>query len=151
MQTLSVIIPCYNEVATIENLILNVNSQKQKIPTKLEIILVDDASTDGTSLLIKEKLLGMIDSYFRFETNSGKGSAVKKGIELSTGHIILIQDADLEYDPNEYNKLLAPILDGNADVVFGSRFMSIGPKRVIYFWHKIGNSFLTLLSNRLKS
>ncbi|MEA3297885.1 MAG: glycosyltransferase family 2 protein [candidate division Zixibacteria bacterium] len=144
--TLSVIIPVYNELSTIEELIRKVKSSP--IP-KIEIILVDDASTDGTRELIKNKLESEVDRVIYQPKNYGKGFALKSGFQHATGDIVLVQDADLEYDPSQYPTLIEPIITDKADVVYGSRFMGVGPHRVVYFWHYIGNRFLTLLSNML--
>jgi len=143
---LSIIIPCFNEVNTIEKIIDAIN--EAPYPFK-EIILVDDFSTDGTAEKIKREIDGTsrVHKIFYHASNMGKGAALRTGIEASTGDIVIIQDADLEYDPKDYSILLEPILSGKADVVFGSRFTGIGAKRVLYFWHRIGNGFLTLLSN----
>lgn len=139
---LSIIIPVYNEVDTIEQVIAKVRDVD--ISLAKEIILIDDASTDGTKDLL-ESFKGI--SCFFHETNQGKGAALKTGFMHATGDIVLIQDADLEYNPVEYPKLLAPILDGNADVVYGSRFVGSDSHRVLYFWHMLGNKLLTFLSN----
>ena len=145
---LSIIIPCYNEESTIKQIIEKINLQSDI--TK-EIIIVDDCSTDGTRLIIKKDLDNKIDKLVLNSKNEGKGYSIRKGIEVASGDIILIQDADLEYDPTDYNKLIKPIKDGLADVVFGSRFIGLGQRRVLYFWHTIGNKFLTLLSNMLSN
>jgi glycosyltransferase involved in cell wall biosynthesis len=139
---LSVIIPVYNEEDTIRKLYEAVKA----VPIDKEIILVDDFSTDGTRDIIRE----MADGTTRIvlhERNRGKGAALRTGFSHATGDIILIQDADLEYDPSQYPKLIKPILDGLADVVYGSRFLTGEYRRVLYFWHMCGNKFLTLLSN----
>jgi glycosyltransferase involved in cell wall biosynthesis len=141
---LSVVIPCYNEVATIERILDAVRSSPY--PDK-EIIVVDDCSRDGTRELLVGALRGRIDQLVLHEANQGKGAALRSGIKVATGAIVIIQDADLEYDPNEYSKILTPILEDRADVVFGSRFLGGAPHRVLYFWHSVGNGFLTLLSN----
>ena len=145
MKTLSIIIPCFNEVNTIQEIIGRVRASK--ITLQKQIIVIDDCSTDGTSELLNELLNNQVDIIYSQTVNRGKGAAIRKGLEFATGDVLLIQDADLEYDPDEYSKLLAPILENKADVVYGSRFLSTGPRRVIYFWHKVGNTFLTLLSN----
>jgi glycosyltransferase involved in cell wall biosynthesis len=141
---LSVVIPCYNEVATIDRILAAVRASPH--PDK-EIIVVDDGSTDGTRDRIAGELRPLIDQVILHERNQGKGAALRTGIRAATGDVVIIQDADLEYDPNEFPKLLAPIAEGRADVVFGSRFMGAAPHRVLYFWHRVGNGFLTLLSN----
>lgn len=142
---LSIIIPVFNELATLESLISKVEAVDLKL--EKEIVLIDDASTDGTTQLIENNFntSRFIKKYH--QTNQGKGAALRTGFSCATGDIIIIQDADLEYDPEEYPKLLAPILAGKADVVYGSRFMGGDAHRVLYFWHYAGNRFLTLISN----
>jgi glycosyltransferase involved in cell wall biosynthesis len=140
---LSVIIPAYNEKNTIQEVLHAItNSGIQS----LEIIVVDDGSTDGTRDILKKNKKQIQQLIFR-NNNGGKGAALRDGIMAATGNIVLIQDADLEYDPQEYRKLLEPIIQGKADVVFGSRFIGSNPHRVVYFWHYVANVFLTLLSN----
>jgi len=141
---LSVIIPCYNEKNTIRSI---VNAVKNSPYPHKEIIIVDDCSTDGTRDILKTEIQSNVDKVIYHSKNQGKGSAIRTGIKEATGEIIIIQDADLEYDPKEYPILVDPILQGKADVVFGSRFLGTGPHRVVYFWHSVGNTFLTLLSN----
>ncbi len=141
---LSVIIPCYNERDTIADLLAAVG---KAIPGEGEIIVIDDFSTDGTLELLKEELSGQYHKLLEHPVNRGKGAALRTGIAAATGDIVLIQDADLEYDPAEYPRLIEPIAQGQADVVYGSRFVGSGPHRVLYFWHRVGNGFLTLLSN----
>lgn len=141
---LSVVIPCYNERATIQQIVAAVRLSPYE---PKEIIVVDDCSTDGTRQYLKAELSNSVDRLLFHEINKGKGAALRTGIAAATGELIIIQDADLEYDPQEYSKLVAPILAGKADVVFGSRFMGEGAHRVVYFWHRVGNGFLTLLSN----
>ncbi|OUU25569.1 MAG: glycosyl transferase [Candidatus Endolissoclinum sp. TMED37] len=141
---LSIIIPCFNEDKTIEKVINNILEQEYK---DIEIIVVDDFSDDKTRHKLKNSLSSKIDKLIFHSTNQGKGAAIRTGIKETTGEIILIQDADLEYDPSEYTKLINPILSGRADIVYGSRFIGSNPHRAVYFWHKIANNFLTLLSN----
>tara|TARA_B100000767_G_C19775707_1_gene542438 strand:+ start:1865 stop:2560 length:696 start_codon:yes stop_codon:yes gene_type:complete len=143
---LSVIIPCYNEEKTIIKII---DAVKKQINENDEIIVIDDYSTDNSRKILKEDLSNKIYQLILNEKNFGKGYSIRKGIEEATGEIILIQDADLEYDPTDYIRLLKPIISGVADVVYGSRFVGSGEKRVMYFWHMIGNKILTLLSNML--
>lgn len=141
---LSVIIPCFNELGTIGQVIEAVRDSPVK---NCEIIIVDDCSTDGTRDLIKTHIASQVDQVIYHERNMGKGAALRSGFSAATGDIVIVQDADLEYDPQEYPLLLEPILNGKADVVFGSRFMGGRPHRVVYYWHRVGNGFLTMLSN----
>ena len=141
---ISVIIPCYNEAKTIELIVERVLAIKQY---DIEIIIIDDFSNDGTTEILKTKLTSKIRKILYNEKNFGKGYCIRKGIEKSNGDIILIQDADLEYNPQDYHKLLNPILNRNADVVFGSRFLGGEEKRVLFFWHSLANKILTLFSN----
>ena len=142
--TLSVIIPCYNEIETIRTLVDAVKAAP--VPNK-EIILVDDCSTDGTTDLLKNTIESLVAKVCYHTVNQGKGAALRTGIAAATGDYVIIQDADLEYDPAEYPLLLAPLLSGKASAVFGSRFSSGDAHRVVYFWHYIGNRFLTTFSN----
>ena len=139
-----IIIPCYNEIHTLDKIIDLVNDQKQ---VNKEIILVDDCSSDGTKELIEDKIFKKVDKVIYHKKNHGKGAAVRSGIKNSSGDIILIQDADLEYNPENYSVLLKPIIDNYADVVYGSRFMGPGPNRALYFWNRIGNKVVTTLCN----
>ena len=162
---LSVVIPVYNERVLIEDVLRRV----QAVPYDKEIVVIDDGSTDGTRALLQELAraqsegvqwlssqdgkphLCLLGIRFIFQDrNRGKGAALRRGFEAAMGDIVLVQDADLEYDPRDYDKLLEPILDGRADVVYGSRFLG-GPQRVHYFWHYVGNQFLTLLSDMLSN
>lgn len=144
MPRLSIVIPCYNEVHTVVSLLDAVHASP--IGDK-EVIVVNDGSTDGTTELIQTKLRDKIAVLINHENNQGKGAALRNGIAAATGDVIIIQDSDLEYDPQEYPRLIQPILDGKADVVYGSRFLGHNPHRVLFFWHYVGNRFLTLLSN----
>jgi glycosyltransferase involved in cell wall biosynthesis len=146
VHTVSIVIPCYNEVSTLEQLVDAVLAAPVE---SMEVILVDDGSSDGTRELIADRLAGRVGKVVYHERNQGKGAALRSGFAAASGDIVLVQDADLEYDPRDYPKLLAPILEGRADVVFGSRFAAGEPHRVLYFWHSVANRLLTLLSNML--
>jgi glycosyltransferase involved in cell wall biosynthesis len=140
---LSVVVPVYNERDTIAEIVRRVRA----VPIPKEIIIVDDGSTDGTRDVLAQLDRGDDLQVVLHERNQGKGAALKTGFMRATGEIVLVQDADLEYDPAEYPRLIQPIADGLADVVYGSRFISQGPHRVLYFWHYVGNRLLTTLSN----
>ena len=141
---LSVLIPCYNEINTIEKILDKVLAENK---FQKEIIVVDDFSTDGTRELLENKINNKIDKLILNQKNFGKGYSLKKAVEVASGDIILVQDADLEYDPSDYEKLIKPIENGYADVVYGSRFIGSEEKRVLYFWHSLGNLILTSISN----
>jgi glycosyltransferase involved in cell wall biosynthesis len=143
---LSVVIPCFNEAKTIGAVL---EAVRRHAPEGTEIVVVDDGSTDGTKDLLHGALRGLIDHVVIQDRNQGKGAAINRGFAAATGDILLIQDADLEYDPADYAALLRPILSGKADVVFGSRFAGGEAHRVLYFWHTVANNLLTLLSNAL--
>ena len=141
---LSVVIACYNEAATIEKVIDAV--VRAPFPDK-EIIVVDDFSTDGTREILRDRVAPRISKVIYHPVNLGKGAALRSAIREATGDVVIVQDADLEYDPEEYPKVINPILENKADVVYGSRFIGSEPHRVVYFWHRVGNGLLTLLSN----
>ena len=142
---ISVVIPVYNEKSTVSTIVDTVRNVE--LPIEKEIIIIDDGSSDGTTAVVEDLRSQYNLVLISHEKNRGKGAALRSGFEAATGDIVIIQDADLEYSPEEYPKLIAPILDGKADVVYGSRFVGSEAHRVIYFWHMVGNKFLTLLSN----
>lgn len=149
-ETLSIVIPAYNEERTIHQILDKVQAVELIGGLKKEIIITNDCSRDDTEGAIRRYMganPGLNIQYRKHEVNQGKGAALHTGIQHASGKYIIIQDADLEYDPAEYNILLRPMLDGNADVVFGSRFMGGRPHRILFFWHSIGNKFLTFISN----
>lgn len=150
MNKLSIIIPCYNEEKLIACILEKVVNARLQYGLEKEIIVVDDGSTDGTfdrlSAFVASQPHSAIHA-LRNDTNMGKGAAIQKALQQATGELVIIQDADLEYDPDDYNKLLNPVMKGHADVVYGSRFIGEGPHRVLFFFHTIGNKFLTFLSN----
>ena len=144
LMIISVLIPCYNEKNTIEEIVNRINNLEN---LNLEIIIIDDNSNDGTKEILQDKIKNKVSQIIFNDSNHGKGYFIKKGIENAKGDVILIQDADLEYDPKEYHKLIKPIIDDHADVVFGSRFIGGDQRRILFFWHTIANKLLTLLSN----
>jgi glycosyltransferase involved in cell wall biosynthesis len=143
---LSVVIPCFNEVGTIQQV---VDAVKRSPVEAYEIIIVDDCSIDGTRQLLESQIADQVDCVIYHPINRGKGAALRSGFAAATGDIIIVQDADLEYDPQEFPIVIEPILNGKADVVYGSRFQGGRPHRVVYYWHMVGNKFLTMLSNML--
>ena len=149
-QTLSIVIPAYNEGPTIHRILDKIKAVELIREVRKELIIVNDCSRDNTEQAIQNYMQANPElniQYFKHEVNQGKGAAIHTGIARATGNFIIIQDADLEYDPQEYNILLRPILDGYADVVYGSRFIGGKPHRILFFWHTIGNKILTFLSN----
>ena len=146
MKMLSIILPVYNESKTICTIIEQILNNKK---FNYEIIVIDDFSTDGTRKILQNEIYNKIDHLILNEKNYGKGFSIRQGLKKATGDIIIIQDADLEYDPQDYEKIIKPIIKDKADVVFGSRFIGGDEKRVLYFWHYIGNKLLTFLSNIL--
>jgi glycosyltransferase involved in cell wall biosynthesis len=143
---LSVVMPVYNEQASLKQVVERVLA----VPLEIELICVDDGSTDGSREILAELQARHPQTKVLLQSkNFGKGAALRRGIQESTGDFVIIQDADLEYDPSDYPALLTPLIEGKADVVYGSRFLGSGPHRVLYFWHSIGNSILTLISNAL--
>lgn len=147
---LSIIIPAYNEERTIHLILNKVKDVELINDIKKEVIIVNDCSTDNTEKALQDYIVSNPDleiKYFKHEFNKGKGAALHTGIQCASGEYLIIQDADLEYDPNEYNDLLKPIVNGFADVVYGSRFMGGNPHRILFFWHTVGNKFLTAMSN----
>jgi len=140
----SILIPCFNEKNTIEKIVDRIINLEN---LNLEIIIIDDNSFDGTTEILKNKVENLVSKIIFNKKNHGKGYCIKKGAEVAKGDIILIQDADLEYNPKEYYKLIKPIEDGNADVVYGSRFIGGDERRILFFWHTLANKLLTLLSN----
>lgn len=150
MPLLSVIVPAYNESKTIAEILAKVAAVSLHMGVEKEIVVINDCSTDNTEVLVKEFIEHNPEisiNYLAQAVNSGKGAAIRRGIAEAKGDFVIIQDADMEYDPEEYNALLEPIISGHADVVYGSRFMGSKPHRILFFWHTVGNRFLTFLSN----
>ncbi len=150
MKKLSILIPAFNEEKTIHLILDRIKAVQLKNEVVKELVIVNDSSTDNTEEAINQYIKDNPDldiHYYSQKVNQGKGAAIHKAIELATGDYLIVQDADLEYDPREYNDLLKPIIEGNADVVYGSRFLGGNPHRILFFWHSIGNKFLTFLSN----
>jgi len=144
MPSLSVVIPCYNERTTVRRI---VDVVRECGIEPLEIIVVDDCSTDGTREVLEKEIAPLVSKIVYHEKNQGKGAALRTGFKHATHDFVIVQDADLEYDPHDFASLIEPLAQGRADVVFGSRFMGGRPHRVLYFWHSVGNRFLTLASN----
>jgi glycosyltransferase involved in cell wall biosynthesis len=144
MMKLTVVIPCFNELGTITEVIRAVKGSPIEA---LEIIIVDDCSTDGTREMLRSTIEPQVDQVIYHKKNCGKGAALRTGFAAATGDVVIVQDADLEYDPQEYPLMIKPIVTNKADVVFGSRFVGSHPHRVVYYWHMVGNRFLTMLSN----
>lgn len=152
LQKLSIVIPAFNEANTIHRILEKIHSVQLINNIAKEVIIVDDCSTDATFQRLtelKDAYEGMPLTVFSHKVNQGKGAALHTGLKAATGDVVVVQDADLEYDPSEYNLMLKPFFDGFADVVYGSRFMGGKPHRILFFWHSIGNKFLTFLSNMM--